>query len=213
VVVVTLLWELFGKRAFVDEVLAKAQISRAITFAGIIKITDSFHYDIDWKALFQSVNKLDIFFAYGRTWRHTHIQELQELAKREGARVRVVLPDPEDEHTVFELARRFGYSSEELRKLIEEATEDFRCLRSWGIEGKGARIEIWYLPATPQFSFYRFDRIAILALYPHRRERAPVPTIVCEMGGTLYDFICKEFEAMIRPDGLARLVMEEKWVL
>ncbi|MCD5402149.1 DUF3606 domain-containing protein [candidate division NPL-UPA2 bacterium] len=208
-VAITLLWELWGKRAFLDEVLAKAQLSRDITFAGIVKITDSFHHDIDWKSYFRTVNKLDIFFAYARTWRNTHVQELQEVAARENARIRVVLPDPEDDQTVHELARRFNYTPEELRNLIKEAETHFRNLRS-STSVSGAQIDIWFLPAAPHFTFYRFDRIGILALYSHRRERAPVPTFICEMGGTLYDYIRKEFEAMIRPDGLARLITGEE---
>jgi hypothetical protein len=207
-VVITILWELWGKRAFLDEVLAKAQVSKEIAFAGITKITDSFHHDIDWRSYFRTVNKLDIFFAYARTWRNTYTQELQEVASREDARIRVVLPDPENEQTVIELARRFNYTPEELRTLIREAETQFRSLRS-SIGAKGAHIDIWFLPAAPLFTFYRFDRIAILALYSHCRERVPVPTFVCEMGGTLYDYIRKEFEAMIRQGGLARLITGE----
>lgn len=204
---ITFLWELFGKRAFLDEILAKAQISKEITFSGITKITNSFHHDLDWRSYFRTVSKLDIFFAYGRTWRHIYAQELQEVASREGARIRIVLPDPEDEQTVIELARRLNYEPEQLRRLIKEAETQFRELSSK--HTKGAQIKIWFLPAAPTFTFYRFDRIGILALYSHRRERAPVPTFVCEMGGTLYDYIRKEFDAMIRsPGGLARLIYD-----
>lgn len=208
-VAITLLWELWGKRAFLDEVLAKAQISKEITFAGIVKITDSFHHDIDWKSYFRMVNKLDIFFAYGRTWRNTYIEELREVAAREDVRIRLVLPDPDNEQTVIELARRFNYTPENLKTLIREAEADFRNLRPFK-GAKGAQIDIWFLPATPHFTFYRFDHIAILALYSHRKERAPVPTFICEMGGTLYDYIRKEFDAMISQEGLARQITNEE---
>ncbi len=207
-VAITLLWELYGKRAFLDEILAKVQISKEIKFAGVVKITDSFHRDIDWKSYFHTVNKLDIFFAYGRTWQNTHIQELKEVAARKGARIRVVLPDPEDEQTVCELARRFSSTPENLKTLIKEAETNFRNLRA-SAGTNGAQINIWFLPAAPLFTFYRFDNIAIFALYSHRRERAPVSTFVCEMGGTLYDYIRKEFNAMICDKGLAKLVTRE----
>jgi hypothetical protein len=208
VVAISILWELWGKRAFLDEVLAKAQVSKEITFAGIIKITDSFHQDIDWQSYFRNVNKLDIFFAYGRTWRNSHIQELREVAAREDTRIRVVLPDPSDEHTVHELSRRFGSEPEQLKLQIREAEEYFKNLRPTA-GARGAQIDIWFLPAAPIFTFYRFDQIAILALYSHRRERAPIPTFICEMGGTLYGYIRKEFDAMISQDGLARLITSE----
>lgn len=206
-VALTLSWEIMGKRAFMDEVLAKAQISKEIKYAGIIRISDSFHHDIEWKSYLRSVNKLDIFFAYGQTWRNTYYQELRDVASREDARIRVVLPDPDDELTIIELSRRFNYTTETLIELIKEAKEFFRRLRPVG--GKGAQIYVWYLPAAPTFSFYRIDKKAILALYTHRKERAPVPTFVCEMGGTLYDYIRKEFDAMISDNGLARLIVGE----
>lgn len=207
---INLLWQLWAKRAFLDEVLAKVGIAKEIEFAGILKITDSFHDAVDWKSLFRTVSKLDIFFAYGRTWRNTHVRELQELAAREGARIRVVLPDPDDEQTIVELARRFAYQPQQLRDLIKEAEEYFRNLHTFR-GPKGAQIEIRFLPAAPVFSFYRFDHIAIIALYSHRRGRGPaVPTFVCEDGGTLYDYIRKEFDAMVTMGGLARLITDRE---
>ena len=122
---IAFLWELWIKRAFLDEILAKTGISKELSFAGIIKITDVFHQDIDWRSYFNSVNKLDIFFAYGRTWRNSHTEELRRLASKRGARIRVVLPDPESEETVTELSRRFGYKTENLIELIKEARTFF----------------------------------------------------------------------------------------
>lgn len=208
-VAITLLWELWAKRAFLDEVLVKVRMADEVKLAGLVRVTDSFHRGIDWDPLFHSVNKLDIFFAYGRTWRSTHTEELREVAARKGARIRIVLPDPDDVQTVSELARRFNSTPEKIKQLIKEAETDFRNLRHISA-GNGAQIGIWFLPATPQFSFYRFDHIAIFALYSHSRERVPIPTFVVEMGGTLYDYIRKEFEAMIRPGGLARPVTSEE---
>jgi len=204
-VAITLLWELIGKRAFLDEILAKAQISKELTFSGLTQITDSFHRGLDWSTYFKSVNKLDIFFTYAKTWRNTHLEDLQGVAARQDARIRVVLPDPEDAQVVHELARRFDYTPENLKALILEAEAYFKNLRDYA-GTNGAKVDIWFLPAAPHFTFYRFDRIAIMVLYTHRRERTPVPTFVCEMGGTLYDYIHKEFDAMVKQDGLGRLV-------
>src|SRR5438128_2199800 len=46
--VLALMWELWGKRAFMDEILATVQLSRDIKSAGIVKFTDNFHEGIDW---------------------------------------------------------------------------------------------------------------------------------------------------------------------
>ncbi|KYK37573.1 MAG: hypothetical protein AYK18_09590 [Theionarchaea archaeon DG-70] len=195
-VAITLIWELWGKRAFSDEILAKVQISKDMASAGIIKITKNFLHGIDWESHFNSVKELDIFFSYARTWRNTYISQFREVAAREGTRIRVLLPDPKDEQTVHELARRFNYSDDEVISLIREAETYFEELHP--SEGnRGAKIEIWFLPAAPVFSLYRFDNIAVLALLSHRRKLVEIPSFVCEKGGILYDYICQEFDFMI----------------
>ena len=196
--VLTLAWELVGKRAFLDEVLAKAQLSRDIKFSGILQITDSFHTDINWDHYITQASKIDIFFAYGRTWRNAHSDEFQKAVQKKDARIRVVLPDPNDSQTVAELAKRFGYTEENLVNCIKEAEEYFKELHSRAMKTK-AEVHIWFLSAAPAFTFYRFDHTGVLALYTHRKERTGVPTFVCEQGGTLYDYIRKEFDAMINP--------------
>jgi len=166
-------WDIYGKRAFLDEILAKAQIASEIRSAGIIKITDTFHTDIDWHEYFRSVRHLDIFFAYGRTWRNTHIQELQSVAARRGSRIRVVLPDPDDQQTVTELSRRFNTPPDHIIESIREAEQFFEDLRrnAYSKDPQAAEIEVWFLPAGPQYSSYRFDDLAVLALYNHSKGR------------------------------------------
>lgn len=203
-VIITILWDLVGKRAFLDEVCAKARVSAEIRLAGISSVTTSYNLsEIDWGSLFKNVKKLDLFFSYARTWRNTHLQELKRLAASKGARIRVVLPDPGDDLTVRDLARRFDCSTTELVSRIEEAAAFFRNLRpSSGSDG--AQVIVWFLPAAPLYAFYRFDRVVVLTLHGHRRERAPFPTFVCEQDGTLYEYVRQEFEAMIKANGLAK---------
>lgn len=201
--VITMLWDLLGKRALLDEVLAKAQLSRDIDEAGVSRITDTFQSaKLDWPSYFRAANNLDIFVSYARSWRNTYLEELRRVARKKNTRIRVVLPDPEDEQTVLELSRRFDYTPEHLVNLIEEAKEDFDRLRS----PSGGKVEVWFLPVAQTFSFYIFDQIAMIALYTHRRERLPVPTLVCDKGGWLHEYVRKEFDAMVDGTGLARLV-------
>jgi len=207
-VALSLLFELGGRRAFLDELLAKLRLSDEVRVAGLVGLSASFNADVDWDGLFQGAEKVDFFFAYARTWRNSHYERLQALAADREARVRVVLPDPEDELTVAELARRFKYTPDHLRSQIREAEEFFRGLRPDSSK-KGATISLWYLRGAPHFSFYRFDRKVILALYSHRRGLQRVPTFVLEQGGSLYEFVRQEVEAMTDTStGLARLIWE-----
>jgi len=204
-VVISLLWHLWASRAFLDEVLAQTKIADDVRRAGITGVSATFHEEIPWGKLFQDVTHFDIFFAYGRTWRNTYAESLRNVAQRERAHIRIVLPDPEDQQTVAELAKRFDYSKEELIKLIKEAEADFRSLRPTE-DSKGTSVSLWFLPYAPQFTFYRFDSTAVLALYTHRRERIGVPTFIVEKGGSLYHFIKEDFKSMVKDGGLARRV-------
>src|SRR5262249_21283595 len=70
--VLAALWELGGKRAFADEILAKANMSRDLADAGIDLATSSFKDErIQWDQLFKNTCKLDIFVSYAHTWRNT----------------------------------------------------------------------------------------------------------------------------------------------
>jgi hypothetical protein len=78
--VLAVLWELAGKRAFSDEILAKANMSRDLADAGIEVAVYSFKDErIDWKQLFKSACRLDIFVAYGHTWRNTYSERIDKL--------------------------------------------------------------------------------------------------------------------------------------
>jgi len=200
---ITLFWQLMAKRAFLGEILIKTQVSRDIELAGLLKITQRFHDDIDWRRYIEKSSKIDIFFAYGRTWCGAHEGHLKTAIKNNNARVRIVLPDPNNKDTVSELTRRFNIEEEkDLKGKIEESATFFKGLKAIA-ENKGGSVELWFLPKCPVFSFYRFDHIGILATYKHQKGRGNVPTFVFEQGGTLYDFMRQEFDAMIKDDGLA----------
>jgi hypothetical protein len=202
---ITMFWELMAKRSFLDEILVKTQVSRDVALAGLLKITQRFLEDIDWRRYIEKSSKIDIFFVYGRTWCGAHEEHLKTAIKNNNARVRVVLPDPNNKDTVSELARRFEFTPEDLKARIEESVDYFERLKAEAGH-KGGNVELWFLPKCPVFSFYRFDHIGVLATYKHEKGRGNVPTFVFEQGGTLYDFMRQEFDAMIKDDGLAAKV-------
>jgi hypothetical protein len=196
---VSALWELVAKRSFLDEIWAKAQITEELRDAGIIAYESDFRL-LDWHDLLNNALCLDIFFTYSRTWRNQYNRELVHIARNRAGRVRVILPDPEDEMTVKSLAHRFGMSEAELVGRINEALTYFRSLGKYS-----AQVDIWFYPRPPLFSFYLIDDRAVLALYHHREERLYVPAFVARGGGELYSYLRDEFEAMIDENkGLAR---------
>ncbi|HYM61386.1 MAG TPA: hypothetical protein VEZ11_10890 [Thermoanaerobaculia bacterium] len=196
----SIVWELIAKRALVDEILARVRTAQEIASAGLVDIAASFHDGIDWSHHFSAVKEIDIFFAYGRTWLGTHLEQLRS-AIGAGASIRVVLPDPEDRELTAELARRFGYARDDLVSLIRQSDESFKSLAKDA--GTSGRVQIWHLTRTPVFSYYRFDRTAIFAIYHHRSERSTAPAFTFEEPGSLFSFFKREFELMISDDNPA----------
>jgi hypothetical protein len=206
---VALLWELASKRAFLAELMNKAKMAEEVRSAGLIRIVQDFNRDIEWPQLLKTVQKLDIFFAYGETWRNNNAPYLEALAQRPNVRLRMVLPDPNDSQLMTELGRRFETAPGNVQKRINESTEYFK--RVFGNTGTTkVEFSLWYLPESPVFSFYRFDDIAILALYKHAKGRGKIMTFVVEAGGTLYEFVRSEFNEFIRLGGTAKLIYTTK---
>ncbi|MFB2974268.1 hypothetical protein ACE1CD_35340 [Aerosakkonema sp. BLCC-F183] len=189
-------WDMAAKRAFLDEVLAKVNLSQEFQKAGIVKITEWDNItSLNWKAYFEGVRELDIFFTYGRTWSRTYTSELKELASKKEVCIRLVLPDNNDPFVLGELSRLFCIEEKELKKRIEETADFFQNLR----KPNGAKIDVYFCEGIPFFSFYRFNDIAVVAMVTHRRERGvKIPTFVCEKGGTIYNYIREDFEDMIK---------------
>lgn len=199
-IAIGILWELFIRRAFVDEIINKLRIAEEVRLAGIVGYTDNFNSGIDWGSYFKDANKIDILFTYGTTWRNMNEGNFGEFINRGGV-IRVVLPDPDDGNTVSELARRFYYTEEQLHTRINEAIQFFRELK---LGKSDAKIDVWLLNKPLLFSFYKFDNTTIMALFRHGPGRGGVPTIIARSGGRLYDFVSAEFDEMIKENGLAR---------
>jgi hypothetical protein len=184
-------WELMGKRSFAREVMERMGVSADLDTAGIEKIGTQWLQDADWIDLFKNVRDLDIFVAYGDTWRNAHLGQLQDVARRRGSRMRIYLADPDHEQTVDILASRFDLAPDELRRRIVRTKQQFETMGSLG----DGDVSVYYFQGDRVFSFYRFDDRAVLTLYRHAKGRsAMIPTIVCQEGGSFYAFIQSELD-------------------
>lgn len=186
------LWDLAGKRAFADEIFAQTQLPFDIREAGIERVAMQYLEDVEWERMFNDVRELDIFLAYGRSWRHAQHTRLQQAARRPGNKIRVILPDPDDEQHISVLARRFNRSAETLKGDILEAIEEFAKLHWPG----GADLTLYVRRGDWVFSCYRFDKRAVITLYSHSRERTDVPTFVVAHG-SLAAFVHNELGAIM----------------
>jgi len=194
---ITIVWELVGKRAFAEEVLEKANLSRELAEAGITKVFGSFHErEIDWIEFFETACEIDLLFLYAHSWRSSRRVELRTFLSASRRRLRVILPDPSNDEIMAPIARNCNMTIEKLKERVVEARDEFERLAKLA-SANGSVVEIWFLPTVPTFSFYCSNRLVILALNTNRKEKANVPTFVCRKPGTVYKYIQEEVAGML----------------
>ena len=187
--ILCLWWEVFGRRSFNDEILNKIGMARNLEVAGITTVAMDFRDSrIDWKTMFSSSTRLDIWIAYGTTWRNSHLPEIEQFLKNKENLIQIAIPNPNDQRIVQTLAHRFGMEPAQLEVKIRETIREFQSLTV----GEG-KVRIYLASSVPLFTFYRFNNSAVVAFYNHRKGRMSVPTFVCTKEGTLYQYIAEEF--------------------
>jgi hypothetical protein len=183
---------LMGKRALTREVFETARLSTDMEKSGLRRIGMDYTTDPEWQEYFTAAKRLDLFFAYGRTWRNLNLTRLQALAGTKGSEINVYVPDVDDELTCHILTTRFNMTPEDLRAAVRETREAYLGMR---VDG-GATISVFKRPGDHTYSCYRFDTVAVVALYKHKKARGNVPTLVFNKGGTLFDFVNEELAAI-----------------
>lgn len=186
------LWDLKGRRDFADEVLAKAQVGADVRSSGLRRLSMQWLEDVEWSNMVLRAREIEIFVAYGTSWRNVLWPRFEEFSHGPHNKLRVYLPHPADEATVSTLSQRFASTSDQIALQITDAASAFARLRQ---EGGEADIRIYYRRGDPTFACYRFDDQIVVTLYSHRRSRGDVPTMLIGPG-TLYDFFAGELDAI-----------------
>jgi hypothetical protein len=192
---ISTVWELAAKRAFLTELMAMARLAEDVRAAGLVGLTTRFLRDVPWSELLRNARHVDAFFAYASTWRGVYTPELRSLAARRGSRVRIALPDANNDSVMHNLAMRFGEPVDDVRRKIATAVADLREIFR-DADRHNVEFSLYYVSVTPLLSFYRFDNTAVVAVYRHRKGRAEVPTLVVRSGGSLYEFVREELETV-----------------
>ena len=182
-------WELFQKRLFRDELLDYFRLSENIQQSGVERIVYRFD-EIDWKEYFENCTNFDFFASYARSWRGTNESRLRELAARSGAKVRIVLPDPNNGLLVRQLAVRFRKSDEEIQRFINDAIVDYRRI----FTNKPCQFSLKLTDRPPTHAYYRFNERRISTLYNYKEEKGDVPVFILKQSGRLTNFFEHEFE-------------------
>ncbi|MFL0424228.1 hypothetical protein ACH0AC_00380 [Micrococcus luteus] len=186
--VVSVGWELFAKRAFSDETFEIVELSHNIRKSGIAAVFSEFN-EAEWNKRLKNVARMSIFVSYANSWRGTHELELRRIAGLGSDSLTVYLPDFNRDSVVKELADRYNTDVVTIRERIERAAKEFSALN------KG-NVSVRLYPGAPTHTIYLINEsMAILALYPHVKEKGGVPTFEIRQGMML-DFIKREFDSL-----------------
>lgn len=155
---------------------------------------------IPWDMYFKRENYVEVFFTYGRTWRHNCSTSLEEFVRRPSTTLKIILPNPQNQVILHELSMRFSKADEEFRMLIQEAAQDIQRLHD-ASTSCGATVELWYASLTPMQSLYRFGQTAIIALSSYKGFKGEVPHFVGSQGGALFKYAAEELDTLLGKTG------------
>ncbi|MGU3192121.1 hypothetical protein ACVYF0_16765 [Vibrio cholerae] len=195
---IAMLWELFSKRSFLDELLAKTGLAEDLRTVGVIGVSLNPVRGPDFSKIIRSSERLDIFVCYANTWRATFEEDLKFLAAKKNCRIRLIVPDPDNKEIMKDLAKRFNANdAANMEGRIKQAITEYKTLFK-SVPNSTLDFSVWIHDETPVSSFYRFDGCAVITLYKHAKGRGNAPTIVAERGGALYTYIENEIDSMVK---------------
>ncbi|MGN5635821.1 hypothetical protein [Streptomyces sp. AC154] len=190
------LWDLVGRRSFFREMLEVLDLKHDVHVSGLDSIGTDYRKVVDWDDCLSSAKNLDIFAAWATTWRNNNQTNLQQLASRADARIRICLPDPNDNTCIKSLAARFNMSQPEARAKLNEAIEGYKKLDANG--SRSGRVEIYTTPIFRAFTSYRIDNQFVVTLYHHKDNRSgSFPAFTCRKGGSLFAFFEEDLEGVL----------------
>lgn len=188
----SIIWELTIKRSFLNEIYEVSKVSIEVKESGLTGISMVFHQQ-DWGNYFKNVKHFDFFVTYAKTWRNSNKHFMDELAKRADAKIRVVLPNPDNLQLITELARRCNKTESNMKSVIEESIKDYNYIFS----GKECQYAIYLTDRAPLFCIYRFDHQILASLFTQMKDIQLVPMLKMDTLGSVSRFFIREFDDLI----------------
>ena len=180
------------KIKFAEKVISLANISTNLQVSGVVKYTNNFEEEINWREELSYTKQISIVFTYGATWRVHNRKALKDFLE-DGGEIKVFLPNPDNKSNMDILDQRFNYESGKTAEKIREAIKFFISLKNESLNNK---LELKLYKYTFQNSYYMMDNYAIMAPFNHLIKQGEVPALKGVKNGALYDFIKKEIEAI-----------------
>jgi len=146
-----------------------------------------------FEELLASATRLAVYFIHSRRWRENHDAAIKAFLAREGTTFEVFLPDLENHELMFSLEKHFD-DGPLIPALVMDAYRYFaRLAREFS-----KPTEIWLFGRYPTYTFYRFDRRAIVALYSNTAAKKHLPAFEITTEGLFGEFLASDIEDLKR---------------
>jgi hypothetical protein len=142
-------------------------------------------------ALIENSTRMTLFFIHSRRWRENHDDSLKRFLIRPRAKLIIFLPDLKHDLLIQSLEKHFE-DGPSLRHLITDAYRYFANL----FFNYPNRVEIRLFTLYPTYSFYKFDKRLIMAMYPTTIRKKNVPTFEIETGTKYWKFVLDDVESL-----------------
>ena len=161
--------------------------------SGIVRVGPFAGFYQRFEELIASSSRMALYFIHSRRWRENHSAAIKTFLGRSDTTMDIFLPDMENHELMFSLSRRFEDGPLTPTLVIDAYRYCYRLAREYG---KPA--EIWLFSRYPAYSFYQFDRTAVLALYSNTASKKDIPAFEVSTEGLLGRFLASDIEDLKR---------------
>ncbi len=161
--------------------------------AGIVGVAPFAWFVQRFDELIASSSTMALYFIHSRRWRENHDAAIKAFLGREGTTLEVFLPDLENHELMFSLGRHFD-DGPQIPAMVVDAYRYFARLAR---EFKKPA-EVWLFGRYPTYSFYQFDRRAVIALYSNASAKKNLPGLEITAGSLLGTFLATDIEDLKR---------------
>ncbi|MCB8981552.1 MAG: hypothetical protein H6657_29445 [Ardenticatenaceae bacterium] len=198
---ISLVYDLLMKRTFVQEILSKVKVSDDIEQAGIEQITFNPKESpggISWSKYIRQSKRIDVYFVHGIGWTLNNESNLKEAAANRRSKLRLFLPNYENQDNLKQISLRYNKSIPTLREDIIRAAKRFDELRA----NAKANVYVGLTDFAPPHSMYCFDDMAIIAFSSVKTTKPKVPHFIGkrirnDTDETIFNFVDTEFQALL----------------
>ncbi|MGH7631847.1 MAG: hypothetical protein ACREOF_21130 [Gemmatimonadales bacterium] len=161
--------------------------------SGIVSVAPFAWFVRRFDELIASSNTMVLYFIHSRRWRENHDAAIKTFLSRDQTSLEAFLPDLENHELMFSLSKHFD-DGPQIPGLVVDAYRYFaRLARDFG-----KPVHVWLFGRYPTYSFYRFDRRAVIALYSNASAKKNLPALEITTGSLLGNFLATDIEDLKR---------------